>query len=542
MAATALSFSFPAWAQQQPDAGQIVQDLKEAPTLPTESSMPALSAPKDKRNTNPGGSKVKVKNVIINGNSLYEDEQLLSLLGDIDEQSYDLAGLKDLADKITAFYHENDYPFAHAIVPAQSMKNGNLKIEVIEGHYGDIFVDSTEYTEQAEAFLSHLQLGDVIKGGELERASLILDDQPGYSVMPVIRPGKDIGAGDLSFNMKKDEPFGGSVRVDNHGNRYTGRGRVQANLYANSPLMFGDQINASAIYSEEQMWYGSFSYSLPISRSGLRGNIGFKHTDYELGKEFKSLDAHGTADILSAGVSYPIIRSQKENLSLAISYQHKWLTDEQDSTNSEDKKTSDVVPVVLNFDKRDALFGGGVIYGALSWTHGTIDLDEGLAATDRTTASTDGSFDKVNLDVSRAQALPVKNLSLYARLSGQKAFNNLDSSEDFGLGGPTGVRAYPTGESYGDEGALGQIELRYVLNDMATPYVFYDQGRIKTNQNPWTTADNDRTIAGAGLGIRADYKGWSTDAAAAWRTIGGKPESDSRDYVPMLWLNASYKF
>ena len=71
-------------------------------------------------------------------------------------------------------------------------------------------------------------------------------------------------------------------------------------MYVNSPFMFGDQINANVIYTEEHMWYGALSYDLPMASSGLRGNVGFKHTDYELGKEFESLDAHGTADIASA--------------------------------------------------------------------------------------------------------------------------------------------------------------------------------------------------------------------------------------------------
>jgi hemolysin activation/secretion protein len=40
-----------------------------------------------------------------------------------------------------------------------------------------------------------------------------------------------------------------------------------------------------------------------------------------LAKEFASLDAHGTAKVASAGLSYPILRSQRANL--VATYQSK---------------------------------------------------------------------------------------------------------------------------------------------------------------------------------------------------------------------------
>ena len=545
VAVSALSFPSFSWAQQQPDAGQTLQDLKEAPSLPKESTVPELGLPQAAKGVKAGGPQVAVQELSFQGNAAFTENEIRAALGDISGQKFDIAALNDLADQVTAFYHENDYPFARAFLPTQSMKGGALTIQIVEGVYGDVALESPKHQEQAAKFLSSLESGKLIKGKELERVSLILDDQPGYNVVPVIRPGKDVGTGDLSFKLTKGKQYGGSVRVDNHGNRYTGRGRAQASGYYNNALMFGDQFTLSGIYTEERMWYGSLGYSAPIGYSGLRGTVGYRHTAYELGKEFNSLDAHGTADIVSAGVNYPIIRSQKQNLTISGVFQHKWLTDEQGSTSSNDKKSSDSLPVTLSFDRRDSLWGGGVTYGSASWKHGYLDLDSGLLATDQTTAKTDGSFDKVNIDVARVQSLPfeaLKKVNVYGRFTGQKAFDNLDSSEDFGLGGPSGVRAYPTGEAYGDEGALGQLELRYAHDEMLTPYAFYDYGHVKTNHDPWATGDNERTLGGAGLGLRVNYEDWSADTSVAWRTIGGKVQSDSHDYLPIFWVSVSRAF
>lgn len=530
-----------ALAAEQPDAGKTMQELRAAPVLPTPSRVIDIQSPSAGPAAS-GGPQVVVETIDISGNTIFSEAELHTLFPGVQGKAFDLAGLKALADRITAYYHAHDYPFARAFVPAQALRQGELKITVVEGVYGDVIVQSQDSrAPAAQNFMRTLRKGTVIEGQPLERAVLILDDQPGYSVIPVIRPGQTPGSGDLVLGLNRDQRVGGYVRGDNHGNRYTGRWRAQTGLYLNSPLMLGDQFTLSGIYTEEDMWYGAAGYNLPLGYSGLRGTIGYAHTYYQLGKQFAALDAHGTARIASAGLSYPLLRTQDANLNLSVTYQHKWLTDEQGVANTTDRKDSDSAPVTVGFDLRDGLLGGGVTYGALSWTHGVLDLDNGLAATDATTARTDGHFDKFNIDVARLQATPINHLTLFARASGQVALDNLDSSEDFGLGGPQGVRAFPTGEGYGDEGWLAQAEIRYELSTF-TPYVFFDYGQSKTNHDSWQAGDNVRSIGGAGVGIRAHYNSWNADLTAGWRTVGGDPVSDDKDTQPLVWFSLGYNF
>jgi len=529
-----------ALAQTQPDAGRTVQELKQPPQPSASSTNLSLALPKSEKLT-PGGAKVKLQSITLHGNTVFSTSELLAVLGDYKNKSFDFAGLKNLADTLTSFYQAHGYPFARALLPAQDLSKGTLKIEIIEGRYGKIQIQSKEpRRDAAQLFLGNLHSGDLINGPQLERTSLILSDQPGYTVTPIIRPGQQTGTGDLNVEMARDKRVTGDVGIDDYGNRYTGRDRATANLAINSPFMFGDQIKLGGIYTQENMWYGALSYNMPLGISGLRGTVGYAHTYYELAKEFSSLDAHGTADIASAGVSYPIIRSQQKNLNIGATYQHKWLQDDQDSVAVSNDKTSDSLPISLNFDLRDMLGGGGITYGAASWTHGVLDLDHTLGAVDSTTAHTAGGYDKFNVDVARLQTLPMQS-TFFGRFSGQLAKDNLDSSESFGLGGPNGVRAYPTGEGYGDEGWLTQLELRHAIK-MFEPYVFYDAGSVRINHDAFAAGTNHRIVSGTGIGTRFTLNNWSADASLAWRLHGGDPQSDSKDQVPMLWLNAGYKF
>jgi len=274
----------------------------------------------------------------------------------------------------------------------------------------------------------------------------------------------------------------------------------------------------------------------------VRGNVSYSHTYYELGGSFANSMQSGTADVTSVGLSYPTLRSQSANVTLSGSWQDKLLHDKNGLAGTEAKKSSTTVPLTLSFDVRDGMGSGGITYGSLAWTLGQLQLDSALMLGDLQ-AKTEGSFNKVNLDLARVQAIN-NSVTLFGRLSVQSASKNLDSSEDFGLGGANGVRAYPSGEGFGDEGWLAQLELRYVAGPYA-PYVFYDAGSIKTNAKPWQTVANERTLAGAGIGLRYQRTSWNLDVVLAWRTEGGKPESDMQDQRergPQAWLSVGYKF
>ena len=533
--------ALPALAQQAPDAGNLLQQERPAPALPKAS--PGIQiAPPATAVTLAGGASVTLKAVRFTGNTLFDSAQLSNVLQDVAGQSLDLAGLQGLAQKISDYYRAAGYPFARAFVPAQKFGDGVLEIVVVEGRYGQVrATGSSRFVPAAEDFLSALVPGAVIESASLERATLILNDQPGIRTAPVIRPGQEVGTGDLDIAVSATPAFKGELGLDNHGSRYTGAYRTRASLQWDSPFMLGDQINLRGNVSDEGQWLGSLGYALPLGTSGLRANVAYAHTRYALAKEFASLDATGTADISSAGVSYPLLRSTRSNLSLSGTYQYKKLDDRQGATNSRSGKKSSVLPLTLQFDHRDNLGGGGVTYGSLGYTTGRLNLDDALKAADAASARTQGSFHKWNLDVARLQATSLDSLSLFGRVSTQSASKNLDSSEDFGLGGANGVRAYPSGEGFGDAGWLVQLEARYQIERFA-PYAFYDAGHTRVNKNVFAAGSNERDLAGYGVGVRFADQDWSVDAALAWRSRGGAPTSDTSDRNPRLWVTAGWRF
>src|SRR5690606_22004111 len=155
--------------------------------------------------------------------------------------------------------------------------------------------------------------------------------------------------------------------------------------------------------------------------------------------------------------------------------------------------------------RRDALGGGGVVSASLDVGHGRLDFDhEAAAAADAATARTQGSYTHWNASLSRLQVVGART-SVFMGISGQHSNRNLDSSEQFLLGGPGSVRGYDVASLAGSAGWLGTLELRQSLDwDCAgrcEASMFVDSGGLRVNADPWAEGRNHARLSGAGIGL-----------------------------------------
>lgn len=123
----------------------------------------------------------------------------------------------------------------------------------------------------------------------------------------------------------------------------------------------------------------------------------------------------------------------------------------------------------------------------------------------------------------------------------QASNKNLDSSEGFGIGGISGVRAYAGDAAFGNIGWLAQIELRYKVNDSLTPYAFYDAGKSTVNKHA-LGANPTRKLQGGGLGARVHQGRFSSGVSVAWWINADQQALDSKEKSPRIWATVSYQF
>ncbi|MGE8504958.1 MAG: ShlB/FhaC/HecB family hemolysin secretion/activation protein [Pseudomonas sp.] len=526
-----------------PDAGQAQQGIDQAPlqlpdrqrleiNLPDAPADPAAEA----------GSRLQVNGFVLDGNQALPSAELLAQLDDLIGRELTVGQLQGAANRITRLYRERGYPLARAYLPAQEIEGGMVKIAVLEGRFGQVQVnDQAGLRGSALAPLTPLQAGDAVQGKPLERSLLLLQDTPGIEVKSTLRPGASTGTADLLVDVQSAPLISGAVDADNYGNRFVGEYRLGGTLNLNNPLGLGDRLTLRAMGSEEDQRYGRIAYQLPLGPWATQVGVAYSDMDYQLGKDFEDLDAHGNARITSVFALQPLVRSRDFSLYGQLQFDDKRLKDDIDLFEQKSDKHARVTILSLTGNSRDMLLGGGVNSFALAWSQGSLNIDGASAQrADDLTAGTAGQFHKLNPSLVRLQRLS-ERFSLYTQLQGQWADGNLDSSEKLYLGGAYGVRAYPQGEASGDQGWLANVELRYALNEAWQLSTFVDHGQVRLNKDTWADEDNHRSLSSAGVGARWAAYGWQISAVAAWRLGNADAESDVAR-TPRVWAQVVRAF
>jgi len=524
-----------------PDAGQVSQDPR-APLAPAAPATPVLKVDKPTAGAVPeGGATVKLSTIALQGNTAFSSSALQALLADALGREQTFADLSRLAERITRHYRDAGYLVARAYLPPQQLDGGRLDIAVLEGRLGQVAVTNTAaLNPSALAALQQLPLNSPVQSQSLDQALLILADLPGTQIQSTLRPGQAVGASDLLVEVSRTRGFEGSADLDNFGSLYTGEYRVGSSLYWNNPLDRGDQLSLRVQASNDHLHYERLAYQLPLGTHATRIGVAVSNMQYRLGKDFKSLDATGSARIASAYLRQGLLRSVSANWYGQLQFDAKFLRDEVGSMSTATRQNLHNLVAGLSGDWTDALGGAGNNGLQINATLGRLALDSASATLDAVSARSAGSFLKLETALQRNQALS-RGLSLAVNLRGQLADQNLPSVEKISLGGSQGVRAYPQGEALGDSGWLASAELRWNLAPGWQLQAFGDAGGVRVSEQPWLTGSNHRRLAGAGLGAS-----WATDRTAvtltaAWATDRESP-TPQPDRQPRLWAQASLAF
>jgi len=499
---------FPAAAQSVPDAGQIQRQLEQsfpvpAPQAPTP---PPPESPIDR-----SGPTVTIQSFVVEGATLIPADELVRSLDAYVGKSMSLGELQDAAQSLVGVYRERGW-FARVLLPEQDASSGTLRIIVVEGRFGQIIEQPGE-TRANAGFVTrmvgkHLRAGEPYSLAQLERGLLLANDLPGIEADGVLQAGAQPGSTDLAVTVTDGPRAALLLGGNNFGNRYTGKTQGSATVGVNNLTGYGDQLTG-ALLMAERMDYQGAGYSLPLGTSGLRARVDVNQLHYRLGKDFEDLDAKGKARSLRAGVSYPLVRATDRNVWVGLDYARRRTYDQ-----------------------------------ALGETLREREID--------------GGFTRLSLDLQRDQLVGAGTY-LRAHLHAQATGDNLESSQQYSLGGPYGVRGYPQNEASGDMGAVLQLELHSLMSWTGVSnldgFVFADAGLVRQHKRPWASwrsngsERNNYALYSAGLGASWRHpRGFSLEGTLAV-PIGGNAgtsrsdrNQDGSSKGPQIWISVSQMF
>jgi hemolysin activation/secretion protein len=546
----ALAASQTASSQQLPSAGGQIQQIPPAPSL--QKSIPEIRVQKRGAPAAPEsiGAKITVKSLHVTGETQFSEAELIAAAAFTPGSELDLAGLRLMASKISDYYNARGYFVAQAYLPAQAINEGAVTIVVIEGQYGKITLNNSSHLSDnvANNVLEGLNRGDLVITAPLERRLLLLSDLPGVEVSSTLSPGASVGTSDLSVDLTPGPRVTGSLSADNGGNYYTGVYRIGGSVNFNEIIGQGDVAGLRALTSTTGgLVYGRAFYQAQIDK--LTVGVAYASLWYKLGKSFAPLNAHGTANIASVYASYPLIRSYDNNLFGLADFDARTYRDKIGVPSFVTDKQSHVGILGLSGNHHDTFGGGGWDNFSLSGAYGGLNIQTPAAlAADALTARSNGGYSKLSFQADRLQNV-VGPLSVYANIRGQIASKNLDVSEKMELGGAYGVRSYPEGEAYADEGYILTLEARLLLPPLieALPgrmqlVGFFDTGSVTLNKNPWFVGPNSRNLSAAGVGFTwVDNNDFLFSAYWAHK-LGNDVATAAPDASDRVWLSVTKLF
>ncbi len=504
--ASVLLFSHGALAETVGAGGQIQQippapmRQNPVPQLPIPQQQPVLPLN--------SGVQFPVKALRITGQTHFSEAELIKITGFKPSDKVTLPILQAMAAQITNFYDQHGYFLARAYLPGQDITDGTVTIAVVEADYGQIGLHNTSKVSDVVLvrILNGLNRGDTVQSAPLERRLLLISDLPGVRVGSTLAPGAQVGTADLLVGVTPGPTVDGDFEADNAGNPYTGSYRLGGTINWNEPFGIGDVLSLRTLNSTDgDMNYLRVSYQAQLYDTTVGAALtGFR---YRLGDQFQDLNANGWEGIGSLYASYPLIRSYNTNLNLLADVDQRFFQDSIGLYSISDDKRATVLIAGVAGDHYDNFGGGGWTNYAASGVVGDLTIETPAARTvDDMTARTNGGYAKLAASISRLQNL-VGPLSLYVSFRGQVAEKNLDVSEKMELGGADGVRAYPEGEAYGDDGYIATFQPQLQLPAPAwlpgqlQLIGFVDTGTVKIENTPYSAGENTLTRNGIGTGL-----------------------------------------
>jgi hemolysin activation/secretion protein len=540
LAASMLCLGEPVLAQQVPNAGSILRQLEpEAPSLP---ALKEQRAAKPAPETAPSGPSLHVRGFRIEGNHIIATAQIQRLLAGYVNRDLSPADLRQATDSVARLYSHEGW-LARVLVPPQRVDAGIVRVQIVEGRFGEVvFPDDTDLQALhvapqriVDRVQSRLTPGAPLSLDDLTRGVLLAADLPGITVAADETSGEDNGLTNVVLSVENQPLVTGQFSIDNYGQASIGSERATGWLDFNSVFGFGEEFGAVGILTPE-LQFGRLSARLPLNDDGLTLGLNAAGLNYEVHAPAWTPSApRGSSDSFGPDIEYALVRTQNHNLSVGLTLVRKNFYNDNNAGRLSDYHVYDAL-LYADGNIYDQFGGGAVSTVQVSVGRGWVSMAGSPGeADDRFGADTQGQFGMLRYRIDRTQKL-WGSFSAYASFSGQLSYQNLDPSEQFYLGGPGGVRAYPVSSNGGSTGQVLTTELRWAI--LKSPRcncglkLLYDIGHIRLNANdgfPLAPEPNSYFLQGLGIGAYDTVPGKLTLSVTAVRKVGGDASGEIPD-------------
>jgi hemolysin activation/secretion protein len=235
--------------------------LLDEPALDLPTELPAKPQPNLE-------TPIQVSRIDVQGSTIFSRDRLASILAPLEGRTVSLSELQAAADAITQLYIERGYITSRAILADQTIQNGLVLIQVIEGKLTRIEVQGNRRVNQ-RYIIRRIRLGAKVplKTQQLEDQLRLLKINPLFkTVEGRLKPGDRLGETALVVQVTEAPSLYFTTFADNYSPPDVGSERFGLGVGSRNLTGFGDAIGVAATRSTNG---GSssldFNYQLPVN-------------------------------------------------------------------------------------------------------------------------------------------------------------------------------------------------------------------------------------------------------------------------------------
>ncbi len=508
--------------------------------------LPELSERFKKNDTLLAGQRFILKDIALSGNTLFTKAYLQSTFVSYIGTEITLSDLYIIRDKITATYVAQGYINSGAVLPSQTVQNGLVSIQVIEGQLSDINV-KTDGRFATEYFAQRVNLAakPVVNINRLqERLYLFQQDQRIKKISAEFKPGARRGEAILDVDVTENPPSQTNLFWNNYHAPAIGAQGLRFDYQHNNVMANGEKF-LLGIEKTEGLNAIDLDYQLPVSAQDNKLNFfASANTSDVVSGDFAALDIESRVENIGLRYQHPIQNKHNKSLDMFVSIEHR-------------KSESLLLGEGFSFSAgpENGLSKLSVLRTGLDWQRRSpqrvfaayASINIGLDAFDATIHAdeADGEFISLLLQSQWAQRVALWNSVVISKVNGQWANEALLGLEQFAVGGHSSVRGYRENSIVRDQGIVASVEwqIPYYKSKTGLSHqtaVFYDVGSAK---NIGRETIGVKTLSSIGIGFlgklhkQINYQLYIAEALKNIEVLG---ETDLQDDGIHLQMN--YQF
>lgn len=493
------------------------------PTLPTNPKFEPLPPPEQlipntpvtptptEVNPNEIPVKIQVKRFEFTGNTAYTSEELQAVVKEFTNKEISFAELLDARTKITEHYVNNGYQTSGALIPPQTLKDGIVTIQIVEGKLEDIRVRGLNRLNPSYV---RSRIGIATEGALnvpklLEALRLLQLDPLIGGVSAELSAGSRPGTNLLIIDVIETKTFSSLLTYNNSRSPSIGSSRRGIQIQEANLLGLGDKVSVGYANTD-----GSdavdFSYTIPFN--ARNGTISFSYGNTSsnvIEQPFSILDINSSSRYYDFTIRQPLAQSPTKDIAIGLTFSRR-----ETDTNYLEK----LIGQKVGFPAPGADSEGRTRVAALrffqEWTQrGSNEVIAARSQFSLGLGAFNSTLNETGPDTRfftwRGQGQIVRLLApetlFVVRTDVQLADRQLLPVEQYGLGGQDTIRGYRQDNLLTDNGILFSTELRYPLIKFGTGQTlhiipFFDLGHAWNSSNNANPSNN--VLASTGLGLQ----------------------------------------